>query len=296
MGRWKVGTRPGRRLVIRTIHHLSATGGTVISKTIAAQPNTVLASEVGPFIGKPKFMPFDPVAQYLRQVPKRRRSDAANLFAERMRQCLRMAEEDGVVFIMRDYAHIDFLGAPSKTKPKGALVDLIDEIGIERRSVVTIRHPVDSWLSLQKNNWDKHVDDFDDYCVRSLAFLDAYEDCEIFRYEEFVAEPGRVVAAICAALAIDYSPDWTKRWAAIRLTGDSGRKSDTIEPRPRREMPAATAREIAASPAFARLAERSGYRRDFAREAVEMADALLAKNPKDASALRSREHYAALVA
>lgn len=280
--------------MIRTLHHLSATGGTVISKTIAAQPNTVLASEVGPFIGKPKFMPFDPVAQYLRQVPKRRRKGVESIFAERMRQCIAMAEEDGVAFVMRDYAHIDFLGAPSKNAAKGTLVGLIDTLGIERRSVVTIRHPVDSWLSLQKNNWDKHVDDFDDYCVRSLSFLDAYEGCAVFRYEDFVADAGSVVAAICGALAVDYSPDWTKRWAAIRLTGDSGRKSESISPRPRREMSAETAREIAASPAFARLAERTDYRRDFAAEAIEIADALLAASPADASAQRSRQFYAAL--
>lgn len=116
----------------------------------------------------------------------------------------------------------------------------------------------------------------------------------MFRYEDFVAEPNRVVAAMCEAFEMTYSPDWVAKWAAIKLTGDFGRKSEKIGVRPRREMSSATAREVAASPAFARLAERSGYRTDFAAEAVEMAEAVLAADPSDASARRSRECYAAL--
>lgn len=294
MGRQSVRASAGNSVIVRTLHHLAATGGTVISKAIAAQPNTVLASEVGPFIGKPKFMPFDPVVQYLRQIRKRKRTDSETIFADRLRLCLAMAEEDGVSFVMRDYAFIDFLSTPMKTE--GTLVKLIDSLGIERRTVATIRHPVDAYLSLVKNNWTKHIDDFEDYCVRSIAFLDAYEGCPLFRYEDFVADANRVVSEMCMAFEMEYSPSWTSKWADIRLTGDSGRKSETIGVRPRREMSAATADEMAASPAFKRLCERSGYRADFAAEAVEMAETALAADPSDASAKRSRDCYTALAA
>lgn len=278
--------------MIRTIHHLSATGGTVICKTIAALPGAVLLSEVGPFIGKPKFFPLDPVAQYLRQVPGRRRKMVEQVFLERARLCKTMAAEDGKTLVLRDHAHNDFLSP--NPRDKGTMVTVLDQAGEERRSVVTIRNPIDAWLSLVKNGWDKHVSGFDDYCVRNLAFLDAYEGSPVFRYEDFVADADTVVAAICTSLAMDYSPSWKTGWASIRLTGDSGRKSEDISVRPRREMQPALAAEIASSKAFAALAERAGYRRDFAAEAIAMADAVLAGHPGDAVAKRSRSAYAEL--
>ena len=42
-------TRPQGKPLLRTIHHLACTGGTVISKCLAAMPDVALISEVNPF-------------------------------------------------------------------------------------------------------------------------------------------------------------------------------------------------------------------------------------------------------
>jgi len=281
--------------MIRTIHHLSATGGTLISKTIAALNKAVLVSEVGPLIGAPKFHPFDPVVQYLRQVPERQKIYIDALFVERVRLCQQMAKEDGKQLVLRDYAHGDFLGKRINHQP--TLVTLLDrELGQERCSVVTIRHPVDSWLSLVKYNWHRNTTGFDDYCRRSIAFLDAYTRVPVFRYEDFVADPVAVLSEICTALQLTYGAEWQDGWPSIRLTGDSGRKSETISLRPRREMDEGLAREVMASTAFSELTERCCFRQDFVQEAVEMADTLLAVDPGNDPARKSRDCYSRLLA
>ena len=56
---------------IGLIHHLSNTGGILISKCIAAMPSVVLLSEMHPLVGllQRQFFPLDPLAQLLVNYP-----------------------------------------------------------------------------------------------------------------------------------------------------------------------------------------------------------------------------------
>jgi len=54
--------------VLRTLHHLSCTGGTLFSKCLASMEQVALLSEVHPFnVGPLRFDSFDPVQQLFSQ-------------------------------------------------------------------------------------------------------------------------------------------------------------------------------------------------------------------------------------
>ena len=127
-------------------------------------------------------------------------------------------------------------------------------------SVVTVRHPIESFASLRKNGWVHfRPDTLEAYCTRYLAFLDAYRTVPVVLYEDFVAEPEATMAAICRHLELRYNPDFLDVFSALYLSGDSGRGGDVIRPRTRREIPPALSQEAHESAAYAVLCRRLGY-------------------------------------
>ncbi|EIC22619.1 sulfotransferase family protein [Thiorhodovibrio frisius] len=99
-----------------------------------------------------------------------------------------------------------------------------------------------------------------DIVQRVHAFLDAYPDCPLIRYEDFVAEPAAVMPRICEALALGYNPDFTDTFAVIELSDNTGRSGDLISPRPRRPHLPALEQEARDSEPFMSLLTRLDYR------------------------------------
>ena len=248
---------------LRTIHHLAASGGTVMSKALAAQPDVVLLSEVGPFPFGGRFIPFDPLQQFIRNYaskdPELRQGHTPGaftrrIFMQRIKFVLDICAATGRRLVLRDHSHSDFLRP--NPPPRSTLLDCLDEAGYSRRSVLTLRDPVDSYISSLKQNWVRNADGFDDYCRRVSLLIDGFEDDAIFLYEEFCADPVAETERICATLALPFDPRFQERLASIQLTGDSGRSSDVIAPRARRPVPPELKAEIESSAQYANLRQR----------------------------------------
>ena len=129
------------------------------------------------------------------------------------------------------------------------------------QSLVTVRHPLDSYLSLQDSGWVQHFTPptLDEYARRYHAFLNAYQHCDLIRYEDFVADPVATMQRICNSLVLDDNPDFADTYYAIELSGNCGRSGDTISPRPRRAYPPALDQEAQNSESYASLLSRLGY-------------------------------------
>lgn len=226
---------------IRTIHHFACTGGTLISKCIASMPNTQLMSEVDPLStplnssNKSRFTPTDMVS--LLKQSTRGASDelVLNVFLNSLEVIYKNCTIKGQRLVLRDHTHSSYcVGAILPKRPN--LLEVISE-KFPILSVVTVRNPIDSYLSLKKNGW-VHFEPptFDEYCSRYIAFIDAYQGVPVIRYEDFVSNPKSVMERICDLLALKNNSDFLQLFGVHRISGDSGRSGDFIEPREQRPI------------------------------------------------------------
>jgi len=255
---------------LRSLHHLACSGGTLIARCIAALPNVRLLSEVEPLSEMPletrRFFPND-LINLARQGSRPPGQEVlAGVFLGGLRALHEDSRRHGLHLVLRDHAHSLFTYGP-EIAPRPTLRELLArEHGL--RSVVTVRHPLDCYLALQANHWIKFSPPtLEEYCRRSLAFLDRHAELERLRYEDFVAEPQAAMQHLCAVLELPYDPAFLHLFAGVRLSGDSGRQGALIRPRGRRSCPEAVREQALTSAAYVRLCTVLGY--DPAPDALE---------------------------
>jgi hypothetical protein len=188
-------------------------------------------------------------------------------FLRQISHAYTICSNDDVDLILRDHSHTDFcLGAkPSDVCP------LIDYLGSDYKllSVLTVRHPLDSYLGLLAQKWEQHFfpSTLEEYSLRYLAFLDRYTGIPLRRYEDLCKDPEAFMEEICDLLEIGYSPDFIQYFGGITLSGGSGRERHSIISRPPRRMISnALQEEAEASTAFDHLMSRLGYHESFHEE------------------------------
>lgn len=259
---------------IRIIHHWACSGGTIISRSIASLQNVVLLSEVHPLaylrLTKPEliYTPTDIVQQLC--LPHNEADPAFCIAAWKgaITALAQKVAENKKVLVLRNHSHIDFFtGAQPGTEHFVTRI-LKDIHAID--ALLTVRHPLDSWISIQRQDWDRHFrfSTFEEFCHRAILLVQASEGLPIMRYEEFTINPKEGLKAICRILNI--SPETLQPSAldAVKLSGDSGRCSNQILPRTRRPIPEAVLAEIEAmdrhgdASAYLQLCSRLGYNPD----------------------------------
>ena len=72
--------------------------------------------------------------------------------------------------------------------------------GVKEISIVTVRHLLDSYLSLIESGWHKafQPSDINEYSKKYLAFIKKYSGPKIIRYEDFCASPKEVMKKYAA--------------------------------------------------------------------------------------------------
>ncbi|GEA04029.1 hypothetical protein KUL17_29260 [Alteromonas sp. KUL17] len=260
--------RQSNKKVIRSIHHFACSGGTVLSKCISAMPNTFLISEVHPTTTltiNPSIIEFRPTdITSLGRYANLPRMDelAEKMFLSQIDVANEHLNAMSSKLVLREHTHSDYcLGDEDAIANEPVLVKLFKQ-RYSHRKLATVRNPIDSFVSLQANGW-LHFSppSFDQYCERLLAFISHFEDCEIVKYEDFVAEPKIVMQRITGILDIEYSPYFEDIFSIFKVTGDSGRSSDVISERPRRAINGELKKEIYASKHYTRVCELLNYKR-----------------------------------
>lgn len=246
---------------MRSIHHFACSGGTLISRCLAAMPNTQLLSEVDPLstVGQREtFVPTSLIrlAQHGSRPPSQ--DVLVDIFLAGLDVLSNDARQNGFDMVLRDHAHSQFcLGSAVLERP--TLGEMLDP-HYALRSVVSIRHPLDSYLSMEKLDWIRFTPrTLEEYARRYDAFLDRYAGIDIVRYEEFVENPEAQIQRICSILGLQYNADFLHVFAALRLSGDSGRGGGEISARKRRNVTPDMLKEIDQSPAFKELCNKLGY-------------------------------------
>lgn len=252
---------------LRLIHHLHRTGGTLICKCVASLPNIALLSEVNP---EANFMVLDPVFQasfWLRLLSEKtanQLSDAS--FAEKIKAIHLFAMNRGEKLILRNWAYLDFFALPFTAKPTNELatVKALRDY-FELKQVVTVRHPMDQWLSWCAYRGSAKANDF-----TFQAFIDACfefqkqtDDIPCIRYEDYVADPKRMMRELCQHLDLEFDPIFLRRWPYYhQITGDDNDRASgdwSISPRLRRTPSEALIAEARGNEKYIRLLEHYGY-------------------------------------
>jgi len=255
---------------IRTVHHLSCTGGTMIAKCIAAMPNVTLLNEIdfhSPIMspspsGPVLFTPTD-VVSLIKQAEMREADDLiSDIFLSDISLIRKHEWLHGRHLVLRDHTHSQFLTG-DKIADRATMKEQLSA-EFPTLSIVTVRNPIDSWLSMLANRWHEQFSPpvFDEYCRRYNSFLDHYDEEQIVRYEDFVSDPPGVVKKICQTLNLGYFDQFEEVFQTYNFSGDSGRKTGGIRPRPRRENPEFDIQAAVSAPEYRILADRLGYAED----------------------------------
>ena len=236
-----VKNKKDEKPVLRVIHHLACSGGTIFSKCIASMPNVFLLSEAHPYspiISKdnPKFSPTDiPSLAKFAQVPNIEKV-SEEIFVNNIKTLNEYIAQSGGQLVVRYHSHSDYntqSDIPEENRFKALMSNYFDV-----KQVLTIRDPIDAFTSLQKNGW-VHFEPqtFDEYCHRYLIHLNHFGTDEIIRYEDFVDSPADVMQLACEKLGLEFDDSFEFTLGLNRLTGDSGRSSENISLRERKASP-----------------------------------------------------------
>lgn len=232
---------------VALLTHPARAGGTLISRCLGCMEGVFLLSEISPasLVYHQAFNPYQQAVQWhglLTLEEARVTVDALNarnatideMVAEILLDLDRRATARGGRLVVRDWAHGDFWGTtwlPEPREPTGH-ASTRDALAPHRplAQVLTVRHPVASWLSYMRyQTAERHLNPLRaaDYLAGLRRFATAHADLTPMPYEHLLVDPEAFMAAVCARLAVPYDPRFPDRWAAYRLVS-----GDRLDDRP----------------------------------------------------------------
>jgi hypothetical protein len=249
--------------MIRILHHFACSGGTLVSKCLSAMPNVFLLSEVHPHSDlqrnqeKPQYSPSDLAKLAIYSGVPGQKKLAEKIFVDSIKVAHIHIQEFGGTLVLREHSHSDYCVGDIIHHNTVAELLMRD---FEINSIVTLRNPIDSYLSLLANGW-VHFQPatFDEYCRRLIAFLKPFTKEQIILYEDFVQKPQQVVKQLCSKLELSFDDTFEVIYDTFVVTGDSGRKGSQINLRTRRDCSVELLLEMRKSKYFKMLSERFGY-------------------------------------
>ncbi|MDP5191306.1 hypothetical protein [Rheinheimera baltica] len=244
--------------ILRIIHHFACSGGTLISKCIAAQPNVFLLSELHPTTrlgfnsNKGTYTPRDILTQALYSRIPDVDTLAETVFVQNVIETERHVRERGGYLVLRAHTHADY--CTNAAVPEVDSLTRLLSPHFDIKHLVTVRNPIDSFMSLRQHGWVHfRPDSFDEYCTRLLHFLNAFTEDQIVKYDDFVEHPESVMRTCLQKLELPNVEHGLDYIDVFKVSGDSGRSSAEIAPRPRKELSEDFKNDIKSSELFRKI-------------------------------------------
>lgn len=251
---------------IRIINHWACSGGTIISKCIASLPNIVFLNEVHPYAylrlsntNEKDYLPTDIIQQLSFNRNQKDPNFCIAAFVGAIEELNKKICSSNKKLILRNHSHIDFFVGPVPRSNS-----LLTEIFSDRNrllQVLTVRHPLDSWLSLINEKWNNQIqfNNFDEYCSRALIMINSMQHIPIIYYEDFCLKPKEILKKIANIFDIEYTDKFQEKALSINLSGDSGRCGEIIKPRKRRDIPENYFNDLNNSNSYIELCKKLNY-------------------------------------
>ncbi|HZW10020.1 MAG TPA: hypothetical protein VFF69_08960 [Phycisphaerales bacterium] len=222
--------------------NLARSGGTLMARCLGCMEGVLLLSEVHP-LGVRTIDPAEQAAAWHgllsgAELPRwaggrRRFDELIGLLAER-------AERRGKTLLLRDWSHLDFVGAPFVEPSLTSRTAAILAGALAPRRFATVRHPADQWASQQELDLLRGKVDLGAYARGCHAFARLAERTGFVRYEDFTRDPEAELERLCAGLGVPYDSGWRGKYRAYsHITGDPAAAARTvgeIRPARRREL------------------------------------------------------------
>ncbi|MBE9525221.1 MAG: hypothetical protein IMY76_08980 [Chloroflexi bacterium] len=206
---------------IRILSNLARTGGTLISKCIGSMDGIVLLSEIHPLDSKFHDPRIQAQSWYGLLHPDEildRQLD----FIDTIQLIEQRCTEQGKTLLIRDWAHLDFIGVPFIARPacKLLLTDALKQ-AFSIIQCALVRHPVDLWLSTARLAIMQGKLELEPFLSGYRRFAEESVRTGFIRYEDFTREPETEMRKLCERLALDFDSRFTDRWPNNHhVTGD----------------------------------------------------------------------------
>ncbi|MEM7452745.1 MAG: hypothetical protein AAF456_00190 [Planctomycetota bacterium] len=251
--------------------HAPCTGGSLVFRIVTATFGWYGLSEIG--VAKEtrtnRYNPWDPEYHlYVRN--ELSPEQFGEVLFQRIIACEKHVTDSGKRLLVREHTH-SFLFEPADESvvPEGGswFVDMYRKR--DNRDVpciVSVRDPVDSWLSMRRAFENLKPDTFDEYCRLYNEMLDKAERANesggkylIFRYEDMLQDAQSVIDRIAdhtgeARRQVDLSTV-----GKITGSGNSGRLSEQLQTRSRRPFTLGFLNHSKSSAEYRKLCERLNY-------------------------------------
>ena len=253
--------------VIRILHNMARSGGTVISKCLGCMAQVLLLSEIHPF-GSKWFNPLNQAHEWFNLLTAddmTQIKEAGEIpFNGAMDLINRRAAQQDKALIIRDWSHLDFTAVPFVEKPTYRLTtaDMLSESFVVKH-IATVRHPIDQWLSLKNLNIMKGKIFLEDFLRGYLKFAEFCREIGFVRYEDFTRSPEKAMKTLCEKLDVSYDPSFMEKWwQYTHITGDTtnsrGAKKE-IKQTPRREIEPELLSRLQNNSDYLKVIELLGY-------------------------------------
>jgi hypothetical protein len=257
-----VETRP----TLRILHHMARSGGTIISRCLGAMDRVVLLSEIHP-LGTRVYNPLEQAEDWyglLTQDDIARASSTTLDFADAIELVEQRCREQGRLLVLRDWSHIDYTGVPFTRPVYHSQLVRVLESRFRLLRFSTVRHPLDQWLSMNRQAIMRGKISPPAYLKGFRAFAQMAGETGFIRYEDFTQHPDNALRTICTELNLPFDPAWQQGWQSnVFVTGDvhPGRAGDQIQPLERRKVDAKTEGVFAADSSCTASLSLLGYSR-----------------------------------
>ena len=249
---------------IRILSNLARAGGTLVSKCLGAMDNIILLSEIHP-LGTHIFNPLAQARDWYNLVQPEEAGRQYN-FIESMQLIEQHCRASGKTLVIRDWAHLDFIGLPFLERPsyRNQLNEALTRV-FDVMQYALVRHPADQWLSTARLKVMEGHLDLEAFLAGYRRFAEQAAASGFMRYEDFTREPITQMEQLCQQLQLDFDAGFINKWQANKhVTGDTsgmsrGSRFAEISPLQRRSVDRTLQEKLQNNPDYCHALELLGY-------------------------------------
>ena len=187
--------------------------------------NTVLLSEIHP-LGTSIFNPLEQAQAWYKLFRPEEIRGTCN-FVNAIQRVEERCRQSGNNLVIRDWAHLDFIGVPFIRKPEFRL-QLNDILSSSFRIIqyALVRHPLDQWASTMRLKLMQGVLDLDTFLIGYRRYAELCVTTGFMRYEDFTRTPVPQMESLCRHLELEFDHGFIEHWPEYtHVTGDTSKMS-----------------------------------------------------------------------